>query len=88
MGIFAFIVIGWVVGLISRAILPGVRHMGLISMLIVGMVGSLVGGMFTGSFNTNTELFVLRGGNVVGAVVGAFVAVFVVHVLNRRRASA
>jgi uncharacterized membrane protein YeaQ/YmgE (transglycosylase-associated protein family) len=88
MGIFAFIVIGWVVGLISRAILPGMRTMGLISMLLVGMVGAIVGGMFAGSFNTGTALFVLRGPNIFGAAVGAVVAVFVVHALNRGRAHA
>jgi uncharacterized membrane protein YeaQ/YmgE (transglycosylase-associated protein family) len=84
----AFIIIGWVTGLISRAILPGTRNMGLISMLLVGMVGSILGGMFAGSFNLDGPLFVLRGPNIVGAVLGALVAVFVVHVLNRRRAHA
>ena len=84
----AFIIIGWVVGLISRAILPGIRHMGLISMLLVGMVGAIVGGMFAGTFHESTSLFILRAPTVVGSVLGAFAAVFIVHVLNRRRAHA
>ena len=84
----AFIIIGWVIGLISRAILPGTRTMGLISMLLIGMVGAVVGGMFAGTFNGNASLFVLQPPNVVGSVIGALAAVFIVHVLNRRRAHA
>jgi uncharacterized membrane protein YeaQ/YmgE (transglycosylase-associated protein family) len=84
----AFIIIGWVTGLIARAILPGTRHMGLISMLLVGMVGGIVGGMFAGTFNADASLFVVRPPNVIGATLGALAAVLIVHVLNRRRAHA
>lgn len=38
------IVIGFVVGLIARAILPGADALGLIGTTIVGVLGSFVGG--------------------------------------------
>ncbi|QSQ25103.1 GlsB/YeaQ/YmgE family stress response membrane protein [Pyxidicoccus parkwayensis] len=88
MGVYAFVIIGWVVGLISRVILPGVRHMGLFSALLVGMVGSIVGGLIVGSFNGGTQLFILRVPNIIGAVVGAMGAVVAVHLLNRKYAHA
>lgn len=39
------IIVGIVVGLIARLLLPGVDPMGLIATAIVGIVGSLIGGM-------------------------------------------
>ncbi len=39
-----YIVIGFFVGLIARAVLPGADHMGFIATTLVGIVGSVVGG--------------------------------------------
>ena len=39
-----YIVVGFVVGLVARAILPGADHMGLIATTAVGVVGSIIGG--------------------------------------------
>ena len=43
-----YVIVGFVVGLIARAILPGADHFGFIGTTIIGIVGSLVGG-FVGS---------------------------------------
>ncbi len=51
MGLFHLIwvlIVGFVVGLIARAILPGAQTMGLFMTAILGIVGSFVGG-FIGS---------------------------------------
>ncbi len=37
-------IVGFVVGLIARAVLPGADHMGLIATTVVGILGSFVGG--------------------------------------------
>ncbi|MEP7060881.1 MAG: GlsB/YeaQ/YmgE family stress response membrane protein [Betaproteobacteria bacterium] len=42
------IIVGFVVGLIARALVPGIDAMGFIATTIVGIVGSLIGG-FIGS---------------------------------------
>jgi uncharacterized membrane protein YeaQ/YmgE (transglycosylase-associated protein family) len=39
-----YVVIGFFVGLIARAVLPGADHMGFIATTLVGIVGSVVGG--------------------------------------------
>jgi uncharacterized membrane protein YeaQ/YmgE (transglycosylase-associated protein family) len=39
------IIVGFIVGLIARAIVPGAQHMGFILTSILGIVGSLVGGL-------------------------------------------
>jgi uncharacterized membrane protein YeaQ/YmgE (transglycosylase-associated protein family) len=38
------IITGFVVGLIARAVLPGADQMGLIATMVVGIVGSVLGG--------------------------------------------
>jgi cold shock CspA family protein/uncharacterized membrane protein YeaQ/YmgE (transglycosylase-associated protein family) len=39
------VIVGFFVGLIARAVLPGADHMGFIATTVVGIVGSLVGGV-------------------------------------------
>lgn len=39
------IIVGFIVGLIARAIVPGTQHMGFILTAILGIVGSLIGGL-------------------------------------------
>jgi len=45
MGILAWIVFGFVVGLIARAVVPGRQGMGLIMTTVLGIAGSLIGGL-------------------------------------------
>ena len=39
------IIVGFIIGLIARAILPGADHMGFLMTTGVGIVGSLIGGL-------------------------------------------
>ena len=39
------VIVGFLVGLIARAVLPGAHHMGFIATTVVGIVGSLIGGV-------------------------------------------
>ncbi len=48
------VIVGFFVGLIARALLPGADHMGFIATCIVGIVGSLIGGVI-GSFIKRPE---------------------------------
>ena len=45
MHIIGFLIFGLVIGLLARAIYPGRQNMGWLSTAILGMVGSLVGGL-------------------------------------------
>ncbi|HEX5386498.1 MAG TPA: GlsB/YeaQ/YmgE family stress response membrane protein [Gemmatimonadales bacterium] len=38
------IIVGFIVGLLARALLPGADHMGVLATIVVGIVGSLIGG--------------------------------------------
>ncbi|WP_223635931.1 GlsB/YeaQ/YmgE family stress response membrane protein [Corallococcus sp. EGB] len=85
MAIILFTIIGGLTGLASRLVLPGLRRMGLVSMLLVSIVGGVVGGMFAATFNATGPLFVPRPHNIVASVLGAIIAVGIVYVVERRQ---
>jgi uncharacterized membrane protein YeaQ/YmgE (transglycosylase-associated protein family) len=86
MELIVFTAIGWVAALSSRIIVPSPRNMGLIRTLLVGMVGSIFGGIVGGTFNQKGPLFALATPSLTGAVLGGLMTVFVVLFLNRQRA--
>jgi uncharacterized membrane protein YeaQ/YmgE (transglycosylase-associated protein family) len=45
MGILAWIVLGLLVGVLARFIMPGTQAMGIIGTIIIGIVGAVVGGV-------------------------------------------
>lgn len=74
------IVVGFVVGLIARAIMPGRQVMGIIMTTLLGVGGAVVAG-FAGQL-----LGIYRMGEpagFVGAIVGAFVLLFIYDRLRR-----
>ena len=50
-----YILVGFFVGLIARALLPGADHMGFIATTAVGIVGSLIGGFIGGLIRKPAE---------------------------------
>lgn len=42
------LIVGFVVGLVARAIMPGAQHMGFLATSLMGIAGSLVGGVLGG----------------------------------------
>jgi uncharacterized membrane protein YeaQ/YmgE (transglycosylase-associated protein family) len=49
MGILMFIVFGFVIGLLARAILPGSQKMGFLMTAGLGIAGSFIGGFIAAS---------------------------------------
>jgi len=86
MEFITFVAVGWVTALSSRIIVPSPRNMGLIRTLLIGMVGSVFGGLLGGTFNQKEPLFALAAPSLTGAFLGALMTVFVVLFLNRQRA--
>ena len=85
MGILAFIVIGLVAGLIARAVLPGRQPMGLLATTILGMVGSLVGGLIGSLFNSNGNFADLHPTGIIMSVVGSVLVLLLVGFAGRGR---
>ena len=88
MGIVTMIIVGLIAGLLARAIMPGRDPMGWVATIVLGIVGSFVGG-FLGSLvfhdsSTGTSDFHPTG--IVGSVIGALIVLAIYHLVNRRRA--
>jgi uncharacterized membrane protein YeaQ/YmgE (transglycosylase-associated protein family) len=83
MQIVWYLVIGLVAGLLARAIVPGKDTMGILATIVLGIVGSFVGGLlvvlFTGK--TFTE-FDTTG--IIGSIVGAIVALLIYRQVRAR----
>ena len=75
-------IVGFVVGLIARAILPGDQKLGLILTTVLGIVGSFAAGYIgqaLGWYQAGD------GAGLIGAVVGAIIILFIWGALTRRR---
>jgi uncharacterized membrane protein YeaQ/YmgE (transglycosylase-associated protein family) len=75
------VIVGFVVGLIARALLPGDQKLGLIMTAVLGIVGSLVAGFLgqAGGWYQAGE-----GAGFIGSVVGAIVVLFVYAKLTNK----
>jgi uncharacterized membrane protein YeaQ/YmgE (transglycosylase-associated protein family) len=46
-----YIIVGFIVGLIARAIMPGAQHLGFIMTTLLGIAGSIIGGLIARLFS-------------------------------------
>mgnify|MGYP002654524204 CR=1 FL=1 len=79
MGLIGTIVVGFIVGLLARAVLPGAQKLGLILTTLLGIGGSLVAGyagQMLGWYQAG------QGAGFIGSVVGAILLLFVVGKLR------
>lgn len=74
MAIIGFLVFGLFVGAVARLIKPGKQNLSLVMTLVLGVVGSLIGGVVAVALGsgTFTEL------NVIGAIVAIVAAVLLI----------
>jgi uncharacterized membrane protein YeaQ/YmgE (transglycosylase-associated protein family) len=84
-GLIGFIIVGLIAGLIARAILPGRQNMGLLATMLLGMVGSFVGGLIGSLFRRDGRLFDLHPSGILMSVLGAIVVLLLVGAAGRRR---
>jgi uncharacterized membrane protein YeaQ/YmgE (transglycosylase-associated protein family) len=87
MGILLFIVFGFVIGLLARAILPGRQSMGLLATTLLGIAGSFIGG-FLVSLVTHNRVTDFHTAGVIGSIVGAVLLLLVASRFSGRRALA
>ena len=66
---------GLVIGLIARFLYPGRQPMGLFMTMMLGIIGSLVGGFISWGFGVRPELGPFRGAGWIMSIVGALIVV-------------
>jgi uncharacterized membrane protein YeaQ/YmgE (transglycosylase-associated protein family) len=84
MSLLFFLLFGLVVGLLARAIMPGEQKMGWISTMLLGVVGSFVGG-FLAALVTDRRVTDLNTSGMIGSVLGALLVMVIAGAISSRR---
>jgi uncharacterized membrane protein YeaQ/YmgE (transglycosylase-associated protein family) len=75
MAILGWIVFGLVVGAVARFIMPGRQSMGLLMTIVLGVLGSFVGGFLGSLFHEGGPALVHASG-WIGSIIGALLLLF------------
>jgi uncharacterized membrane protein YeaQ/YmgE (transglycosylase-associated protein family) len=87
MAIFAYIILGIVVGVIVRIAMPPAPQVGFWGSVLLGMVGGLVGGLINSPFQNGGNVLerVTPGGLALAALIATAVTVGATIITRRRR---
>jgi uncharacterized membrane protein YeaQ/YmgE (transglycosylase-associated protein family) len=85
MGLIAFLVVGLIAGFIARALVPGPDPMSWLGTMVLGIVGSFVGGtlaalLFGGTLDISAS-------GLVGSIIGAIIVLLVWRNMGGRRSA-
>ena len=75
MGLIAFLLVGLVAGFIARALVPGPDPMGWLGTMVLGIVGSVVGGTLAALLFGGT--LALSAAGIIGSIIGAIIVLLV-----------
>jgi uncharacterized membrane protein YeaQ/YmgE (transglycosylase-associated protein family) len=85
--IISWAVFGLVIGLIARMLYPGRQPMGFIGTMILGIVGSLLGGFISYMFGFHPEEGAFSGGGWIMSIIGALIVVWIGLFVSSRSTS-
>jgi uncharacterized membrane protein YeaQ/YmgE (transglycosylase-associated protein family) len=74
-----YLIVGFIVGLIARAILPGADHMGLVMTTLVGIIGSVVGGFIAQLFSKPAPGSKFHPAGIIMSIVGAIIVLLILR---------
>jgi len=83
MGIIGFVIVGLIAGFIARALVPGPDPMGWLGTMILGIVGSFVGGTLAALIFGGT--LELSATGIIGSIVGAIIVLLIWRAMGGRR---
>ncbi|TAF05085.1 MAG: GlsB/YeaQ/YmgE family stress response membrane protein [Nostocales cyanobacterium] len=86
MNIIAWIILGLLAGALAKAVYPGHQSGGMISTIILGIVGAFIGGTLFTLLRTGTLQFTAATLSIPGllvAVIGAIIAIYLWTLFQR-----
>ena len=82
MGLIWFLIVGFVAGLLARAVVPGRDTMGIMQTIVLGIVGSFIGGVIAVLF-TGREFTDFSTSGLIGSIIGAIVALLIYRQMKK-----
>jgi uncharacterized membrane protein YeaQ/YmgE (transglycosylase-associated protein family) len=76
------IIIGFIAGLIARAVMPGIDAMGFWMTTGLGIVGSVVGGLIGRMFSKPADGSAFHPAGLIMSIIGAMIVLFVVRMIR------
>jgi uncharacterized membrane protein YeaQ/YmgE (transglycosylase-associated protein family) len=67
------IIVGFIVGLIARAVMPGAQAMGFIATTVLGIAGSIVGGLIARLFSRPAPGSAFHPAGFILSIIGAII---------------
>jgi uncharacterized membrane protein YeaQ/YmgE (transglycosylase-associated protein family) len=71
------IIIGFIVGLIARAVMPGAQHLGFVATTLLGIGGSIVGGLIARLFSKPAPGSSFHPAGLIMSIIGALILLFI-----------
>ena len=88
--IISWLIIGAIIGLLARAVMPGKQGMSLGMTIVLGVIGAVVGGFIGGLFGGNGISGIMNNpwsiGTILLAVVGAIIVMVIYGLATKNRA--
>ena len=84
--VIGMIIVGFIAGFLARAIVPGRDAMSVVATIVLGIIGSFIGGFLADVLlNNDAEDKGIHAVGLIGSVIGAVVALVIYRALNSRR---
>ncbi|MGV3758109.1 MAG: GlsB/YeaQ/YmgE family stress response membrane protein [Actinomycetota bacterium] len=84
--ILMLILVGLIAGFVARALVPGDDSMSIGATIVLGIVGSFVGGFLADVlFRNDAEDVGLAPSGIIGSIIGAIIALLVYNAVTHRR---
>ncbi|MFR9728837.1 GlsB/YeaQ/YmgE family stress response membrane protein [Saccharopolyspora sp. MS10] len=83
LNIIGWIVFGLIAGFIARAIVPGKDNIGLLMTIVIGVLGSVVGGVIFGLLTFGFRGF--QPAQWIGSIIGAIIVLVIYNKVTGRK---
>jgi uncharacterized membrane protein YeaQ/YmgE (transglycosylase-associated protein family) len=87
--IIGLIIVGLIAGFIARALVPGDDSMSIVATIVLGIIGSFVGGFLADALlRDDSEDLGFGPAGIIGSIIGAIVVLLIYNAVTDRRRGA